>query len=53
MIFEYRVISKFEIIEEELNELGKDGWELCAVAGASRNEVWVYYFKRMIKGRIK
>lgn len=39
-LFEYKELSGFYIAENELNDLGKDGWELVLVDAGS------YIFKR-------
>jgi hypothetical protein len=31
--FEYKVFSKLINVEERLNELGEQGWELVAISG--------------------
>ncbi len=52
MKFEYKIITKGKIInslfnENELNELGKDGWEMFAVL--ERALMIQAFFKRQIK----
>jgi len=47
-VWEYRVISKKAdqpLTVEELNALGRDGWELAGVANLDRNVQ--FYFKRV------
>ena len=46
--WEYKIVEK-TISESQLNELGKDGWELVAVAIKA---TWIghfFYFKRPIE----
>jgi hypothetical protein len=54
--FEYKLLIKRESLEEwELNDLGKEGWELCGCVpadGAGTITYWPievrYYFKRTL-----
>jgi hypothetical protein len=45
--WEYTILRpSYEVsLEEQMNQLGKDGWELVFVV-APTNSSWEYYFKR-------
>lgn len=45
-MYEYRILKTNEptASEAQLNEFGKDGWELVTII--SWNEEWFYYLKR-------
>lgn len=46
---EYAIISGIEYTEDGLNDLGREGWELCAIViDPSDPLTKIYYFKREI-----
>ncbi len=44
---EYKIIEK-SVSESQLNELGKDGWELVAVVLKATLIGHVFFFKRLV-----
>lgn len=48
-IFEYYVILSKVNDNVDLNNFGKDGWELISVVGTNQDQYSYFYFKREIK----
>src|SRR5262249_61444709 len=44
--YEYRVVDAGEIVAEELNQLGLDGWQLCATLPAGKG-VRLIFLRRL------
>ncbi|MCL2198255.1 MAG: DUF4177 domain-containing protein [Defluviitaleaceae bacterium] len=53
MKYEYKQVLidpwKQEAAEEQLNELGRDGWEMVDVANIGGTHYLVYAFKRQLR----
>lgn len=47
-MFEYQILHAPGIVsEQELNEIGKDRWELVSITSDQENPGFVYFFKRL------
>lgn len=52
-MYEYKIVSFIHTLllmdEGKLNELGKDGWELCSIQAENPSNEWRFVFKREVK----
>lgn len=45
MKYEYKILPQLHTLEQEMNALGEDGWELVCF----NSDIFYYVFKRVIK----